>query len=145
MYLIYAMLIREKKYYDLVESLKSIGEESRIQEYKYWSIIKRAKQTLLFFEPNPQSLTDQITLNTQQQQKYNDLKNSGIDVLYDDRVDAQAGFKFNDADLLGMPVQIIVGDKKLKENKVELKLRETGERFDIDLSDLLVKVKELLN
>ncbi len=74
MYLIYAMLIREKKYYDLVESLKSIGEESRIQEYKYWSIIKRAKQTLLFFEPNPQSLTDQITLNTQQQQKYNDLK-----------------------------------------------------------------------
>jgi prolyl-tRNA synthetase len=75
---------------------------------------------------------------------YNDLKDSGIDVLYDDRVDAQAGFKFNDADLLGMPVQVIVGDKKLKENKVEVKVRKTGERFDVDLPDLKKKIMELL-
>jgi prolyl-tRNA synthetase len=76
---------------------------------------------------------------------YKQLTDAGYDVLFDDRLDAQAGFKFNDADLLGMPVQVIVGDKKLKVNKVELKLRESGERFDIDLNDLLMKVKELLN
>jgi prolyl-tRNA synthetase len=76
---------------------------------------------------------------------YNDLKSSGIDVLYDDRIDAQAGFKFNEADLLGMPIQIIVGDKKLKENKVELKVRKTGERFDIDINELNKKISELLN
>ncbi len=75
---------------------------------------------------------------------YNELTNSGIDVLYDDRVDAQAGFKFNDADLLGMPVQIIVGDKKLKENKVEVKIRKTGERFDIEITELKSKIIELL-
>jgi prolyl-tRNA synthetase len=75
---------------------------------------------------------------------YNDLKDSGIDVLYDDRVDAQAGFKFNDADLLGMPFQVIVGDKKLKENKVELKIRKTGERFDIEINELNKKIKDLL-
>ena len=75
---------------------------------------------------------------------YNDLKDSGIDVLYDDRVDAQAGFKFNDADLLGMPFQVIVGDKKLKENKVELKIRKTGERFDIEINELIKKIKDLL-
>jgi prolyl-tRNA synthetase len=75
---------------------------------------------------------------------YNNLKESGIDVLFDDRVDAQAGFKFNDADLLGMPIQVIVGDKKLKENKVELKIRKTGERFDIEINELNKRIKDLL-
>jgi prolyl-tRNA synthetase len=76
---------------------------------------------------------------------YNELTGAGIDVLYDDRVDAQAGFKFNDADLLGMPIQVIVGDKKLKENKVEVKIRETSERFDIEPNLLKDKLIELLS
>ena len=76
---------------------------------------------------------------------YDELTKAGFEVLYDDRVDAQAGFKFKDADLLGMPVQVIVGDKKLKENKVEVKLRRTGERFEVGLNDLENKIKELLN
>ncbi len=75
---------------------------------------------------------------------YDELSQVGIEVLYDDRLDAQAGFKFNDADLLGMPLQIIVGEKKLRENKVEVKVRKSGERFDIILDDLTIKVKELL-
>ena len=75
---------------------------------------------------------------------YKELSNSGISVLYDDRIDAQAGFKFNDADLLGMPIQVIVGDKKLKENKVEVKVRETGERFDIEVEKLKEKIAEIL-
>jgi prolyl-tRNA synthetase len=75
---------------------------------------------------------------------YNDLTNSGIEVLYDDRVDAQAGFKFNDADLLGMPVQVIVGERKLKENKVEVKIRKSGERFDVELDSLIDRVKKML-
>ena len=74
---------------------------------------------------------------------YDELTNDGIEVLFDDRTNVQAGFKFKDADLLGMPVQIIVGDKNLKENKVEIKLRRTGERFDVELSDLGHKIKEL--
>ncbi|MBE0570583.1 MAG: proline--tRNA ligase, partial [Ignavibacteriaceae bacterium] len=44
---------------------------------------------------------------------YNDLKNFGCEVLFDDR-DAAAGFKFNDADLLGMPIQIVMGERKIK-------------------------------
>ncbi|MDD5607342.1 MAG: His/Gly/Thr/Pro-type tRNA ligase C-terminal domain-containing protein, partial [Ignavibacterium sp.] len=58
--------------------------------------------------------------------------------------DVTAGFKFNDADLLGMPLQIVVGEKKLKENKCEIKIRKTGERFDIVLNELQNKIKELL-
>jgi len=75
---------------------------------------------------------------------YNDLTSMGYDVLFDDRVDAQAGFKFNDADLLGLPVQIIAGDKNLKENKVEVKIRKTGERFTIEIDKLYDKLKELI-
>lgn len=74
---------------------------------------------------------------------YNELNASGIEVLYDDR-DASPGFKFNDADLLGMPIQIVIGEKKLKDSKAEVKIRKSTERFDVELSDLINKVKELL-
>jgi len=56
-------------------------------------------------------------------------------VLYDDR-DARAGEKFADADLLGMPYQIVVGEKNLAENRLELKNRATGEVKMISESDL---------
>jgi prolyl-tRNA synthetase len=75
---------------------------------------------------------------------YNELKNAGYEVLFDDR-DAAAGFKFNDADLLGMPFQIVIGEKKLKESKCEMKIRKTGERFDSELTQLQLKLEELFD
>ena len=75
---------------------------------------------------------------------YNELQQNGIKVLFDDR-DAAAGFKFNDADLLGMPVQIVIGEKKLKENKCEVKIRKTGERFDVELVNLITEIQRLCN
>lgn len=75
---------------------------------------------------------------------YDELQKAGIEVLFDDRVDITAGFKFNDADLIGLPVQVIVGEKKLAENKVEVKIRKTGERFDVAIDELAGKLKELL-
>ncbi|MGE5496463.1 MAG: proline--tRNA ligase [Syntrophothermus sp.] len=74
---------------------------------------------------------------------YNDLKAQGYEVLFDDRVDAQAGFKFNDADLMGFPIQVIVGDKNLKDNKVEVKVRKTGERQLVELDKLYETIKTL--
>jgi prolyl-tRNA synthetase len=74
---------------------------------------------------------------------YKDFNEQSIEVLFDDR-DVTAGFKFNDADLLGMPIQVVIGEKKLKENKCEVKVRKTGERFDVELAELMNKVKELL-
>jgi prolyl-tRNA synthetase len=75
---------------------------------------------------------------------YSELKANGYEVLFDDR-EAAAGFKFNDADLLGMPIQIVIGEKKLKENKCEIKIRRTGERFDIEVSELMSKIRELIS
>ena len=74
---------------------------------------------------------------------YNNLISNNYEVLFDDRMDAQAGVKFNDADLLGMPLQIIVGDKKLKTNQVEVKIRKTGERFDVELTKLMDMIKKI--
>ena len=75
---------------------------------------------------------------------YSDLQKQGYEVLFDDRSNVQAGFKFNEADLLGMPIHIIVGDKKLAENKVEIKIRKTGERMDVSLDEINTRIKELL-
>lgn len=74
---------------------------------------------------------------------YEDLTKNGFEVLFDDRPDVSAGFKFNDADLLGMPVQVIIGEKNLKDGKVEVKLRSTNEKQIVELTQLTEKLKEL--
>ncbi len=61
---------------------------------------------------------------------YEQLTTVGIEVLYDDR-DERAGVKLNDADLIGMPLRITIGQKKLKEGKVELYDRSTRQSEDI--------------
>jgi prolyl-tRNA synthetase len=62
------------------------------------------------------------------------LEASGLDVLYDDR-DASPGVKFADADLLGMPVQLVVGAKGVGRGVVERKVRATGERDELPVDD----------
>jgi len=57
---------------------------------------------------------------------YQLLNNAGIDVLLDDR-DERPGVKFNDADLIGLPIRLTIGAKSLKEGKVELKARSRSE------------------
>jgi prolyl-tRNA synthetase len=79
------------------------------------------------------------------EQLYTELQSIGLEVLFDDRKDISPGFKFKDADLLGMPLQVIVGEKNLVNGKIEVKIRKTGERLLVDRSDLTGKVKELLN
>jgi len=56
---------------------------------------------------------------------YTDLSAEGFEVLWDDR-DDRAGVKFNDADLIGAPFQIVIGDKGLANGVVELKVRRSG-------------------
>lgn len=60
-------------------------------------------------------------------------------ILYDDRSE-RAGVKFNDADLMGHPWQIIVGPRGAKNGVVELKYRATGERFELSAHEALSKI-----
>lgn len=75
---------------------------------------------------------------------YDQLLAEGYDVLFDDRRDAQAGFKFNDAELIGIPIQVIIGEKNIKEGLVEIKKRESGEKLLIDKEHLLTELKGLV-
>ncbi len=75
---------------------------------------------------------------------YDKFNAEKIEVIYDDRTDVSPGFKFKDADLLGMPLQIIVSERNLKNNQVEIKIRRTGERILVNLDDVVAKVKEIL-
>lgn len=67
-----------------------------------------------------------------------DLAELGLEVVIDDRKE-RAGVKFAEADLMGWPLQVIVGKRGLAEGKVEIKRRSTGERRDIAL-DMLTEV-----
>ena len=64
----------------------------------------------------------------------------GFEVAIDDRKE-RAGVKFADADLIGWPLQIVVGKRGLSEGKVEMKLRSTGEKRDFDLETLIDKLE----
>ncbi len=73
---------------------------------------------------------------------YMEAEEKGIEVIYDDREES-AGFKFADADLVGFPYRIVVG-KKVKEGKVELQKRATGERWDVPIEEVVDRVKEMI-
>jgi prolyl-tRNA synthetase len=70
---------------------------------------------------------------------YTTLRDRGIEVLIDDR-DVRAGVKFKDADLIGIPYQIIIGKKTLKEGLVELKQRRTGKVERLTSSEAIERV-----
>jgi prolyl-tRNA synthetase len=73
---------------------------------------------------------------------YKQLTDAGIEVLYDDRADLSPGFKFKDADLLGMPLHVIVGEKNVINSNVEVKYRQTGEREIIPIQEAIGFVKK---
>ena len=77
-------------------------------------------------------------------QVYRKLTDAGIDALFDDRDGVSPGFKFKDADLLGMPFQVIVGEKGLKNGQVEIKRRKTGERTMVAADSVIAEIQKLL-
>jgi prolyl-tRNA synthetase len=76
-------------------------------------------------------------------QLYEQLEQAGLRVLFDDR-DERAGVKFNDADLVGCPVRVTVGERGLKEGKVELKERAGAEQRLVELGRLGEELKSML-
>jgi prolyl-tRNA synthetase len=75
---------------------------------------------------------------------YESLKVLGLDVLFDDR-NERAGIKFKDADLIGVPLRVIIGKKKLADGLVELSRRDGGSKEDVNADQVIEKVKECLS
>lgn len=72
---------------------------------------------------------------------HEELVAAGISVLYDDR-DERAGVKFNDADLIGCPVRITLGERNLQNGMVEFKLRTSQESQLISLNEIISHIKQ---
>jgi prolyl-tRNA synthetase len=77
------------------------------------------------------------------EQLYQGLSEKGVEVLYDDREETP-GVKFKDADLIGIPLRITLGEKNLKKGLVEIKKRKTGEIILVKKEETVSKIKEMI-
>jgi prolyl-tRNA synthetase len=75
---------------------------------------------------------------------YQELRSAGVDALLDDR-DERAGVKFKDADLLGIPLQVIIGKNGLKDSTLELKVRKSKEKIIKPRLEALKEIIRLVN
>ena len=75
---------------------------------------------------------------------YDALQAAGFEVLWDDR-EERAGVKFNDADLIGAPFQVVVGDKGLADGVVEIKVRRTGAKSRIAPAEIVDHLRTLVS
>lgn len=73
-----------------------------------------------------------------------ELEAKGITVMLDDRRDPSAGVKFKDAELIGNPIIVIVG-KGLAEGKIEIRIRATGEKCEVAVSDATSEIAKLFS
>jgi prolyl-tRNA synthetase len=74
---------------------------------------------------------------------YQDLLQAGVEVLFDDR-DESPGVKFNDADLIGIPLRLTVGHRALEEGGIEIKIRHESKKKTIPLDKAVEMVKEII-
>jgi prolyl-tRNA synthetase len=74
---------------------------------------------------------------------YKNIIDSGIDVLYDDR-DVRPGDKFADADLMGIPVRLVISSRMLESNSVEFKLRTGDETQEVKLTDIVEYLNKII-
>ena len=75
---------------------------------------------------------------------YDRLWAAGVEVLFDDRTDAAAGVKFNDADLIGLPVRLVVSPRNLREDVVEVRRRRDGDVAKTPFAGVEARVRSLL-
>jgi len=86
----------------------------------------------------------QARINDAAEGLHDDLQKEGIDVLWDDR-SGSTGEKLADADLIGLPLRILISEKTLKEDSVEWKLRTESESELVKLQDAMEKVESFVN
>ncbi len=97
------------------------------------------------FEVVIMAVNQRDSLQTEIAEKiYQDLRNAGIDVIYDDRTE-RPGVKFKDADLIGYPIRLVVGNRAITDNLLEIKLRSTGEIIYKEKGDAISYLREVLN
>ena len=100
-----------------------------VAPYQVHLVLLRGKNT-----PQAEETADKL---------YADLQAAGVEVLYDDRDDSP-GVKFNDADLIGLPVRLTVSERALAQGGVEMKLRSKSEKIIVPLTGMLAQLRAAL-
>ena len=88
--------------------------------------------------------TEDPQVSSVAEEVYEKLSGIGLEVLFDDRTES-AGVKFNDADLLGLPVRIIISKRTLKSNSVEYKERKSRDAELIPIDDVYSRLSNLFH
>jgi prolyl-tRNA synthetase len=86
---------------------------------------------------------DSESVFSKAEQIYSDLQAAGVDVLLDDR-DARPGVKFKDADLIGLPLRVVVGERGLAEGNVEIKRRTDDKPAGVPLEQAVETILEII-
>jgi len=119
--------------------IASLIERSHDENGIIWPLSLTPYQVIII----PVNVNDANSMNMANS-LYNDLlNNDGIDVLLDDR-DQRPGVKFKDADLIGIPIKIIIGKKFTETKELEIKLRKSGETFLTPPEEVRARLKNLL-
>ncbi|HOJ49928.1 MAG TPA: proline--tRNA ligase [Spirochaetota bacterium] len=74
---------------------------------------------------------------------YNNLLNEGIDTLIDDR-QLSPGIKFNDADLIGIPIRVTIGKNWVKNGVIEIKLRDGSGNYEVNENTVIYEIKKII-
>lgn len=116
----------------------SLAETSYDENGLIWPLAIAPYEVLII----PLNVTDPETMAVAEKY-YSELRSAGIDVLLDDR-DARAGFKFKDADLIGVPLRVVIGGKGLKEGQVELRWRWEQSASKAPVDGAIAAVRQML-
>ena len=116
--------------------LACVAEEHNDELGLIWPISVAPYQAHLVMLPGKNDQKASLTAD----KLYNDLKNAGVEVLYDDREESP-GVKFTDADLIGLPIRLTISDRMVKEKSVEFKLRRSDSKVTVAEADAVTKVK----
>ncbi|RUO51003.1 proline--tRNA ligase [Pseudidiomarina aquimaris] len=91
----------------------------------------------------PMNMHKSVRVQETAEQLYSELKAAGVDVLFDDRKE-RPGVMFADMELIGVPHQIVIGERNLDEQAVEYKNRRSGEKTKVAISEAVATVQKAL-
>ena len=115
--------------------LACIAEEHHDDKGLCWPAAIAPYQVMLV------SLAKNAEIKASADQLYADLQSAGIEVLYDDR-DTSPGVKFGDADLIGAPIRLTIGERSLKNGGVELKHRRSSDIRTVPIDQIINIVRD---
>ncbi len=90
------------------------------------------------------ALGDSSGVKEASEKLHKELKEAGVETLLDDR-DERAGVKFNDAELIGIPIRVTIGSRSLSEGKVEVQKRFSGEELMLDKEEASRNIQKILS